>query len=109
MPAQRSNWSLYPASPTFGVGLADTYLIGAALGVLDYAGLYHLDHPVQQNTSGIWSIAKSSQFPAELIGLTLAGAVVGVASGYFAHQLNSPFILGLLPGGFYMGMREGFQ
>lgn len=220
-PAQRSNWSLYPVSPTFGVGLADTYLIGAALGVLDYAGLYHLDHPVQQNTSGIWSIAKSPQFPAELIGLTLAGAiweggnnrlgktlwqsvdaaamagistqalkwtfqrtrpsatnnpgrwfqgvhnqsfpsgdvssitalvtpivleyhqtnpevdalaaipvfdmaarikahghwmtdtaagaVVGVASGYFAHQLNSPFILGLLPGGLYMGMREGFQ
>ncbi|WP_146748557.1 hypothetical protein [Thiomonas sp. X19] len=74
-PAQRSNWGLYPASPTFGVGLADTYLIGAALGVLDYAGLYRLDHPVQQNTSGIWSIAKSPQFPAELIGLTLAGAV----------------------------------
>lgn len=220
-PASRSTWSLDPPSPTFGVGLADTYLIGAALGVLDYAGLYHLDHPVQQNTSGIWSLAKSPQFPAELIGLTLAGAiweggnnrlgktlwqsvdaaamagistqalkwtfqrtrpsatnnpgrwfqgvhnqsfpsgdvssitalvtpiileyhrtnpevdalaaipvfdmaarvkahghwmtdtvagaVVGVASGYFAHRLNSPFILGLLPGGFYMGMRENFQ
>lgn len=220
-PAPRSNWSLYPASPTFGVGLTDTYLIGAALGVLDYAGLHHLDHPVQQQTSGIWSIAKSPQFPAELIGLTLAGAiweggnsrlgktlwqsvdaaamagistqalkwtfqrsrpsatnnpnrwfqgvhqqsfpsgdvssitalvtpiileyhqtnpgvdalaaipvfdmaarikahghwmtdtvagaVVGVASGYFAHRLNSPFILGLLPGGFYMGMRESFR
>jgi undecaprenyl-diphosphatase len=220
-PASRSNWSLYPPSHTFGVGIADSYLIGAALGVLDYAGLYHLDHPVQQNTSGIWSIAKSPQFPAELIGLTLAGAiweggnnrlgktlwqsvdaaamvgistqalkwtfqrtrpsatnnpdqwfqgvhnqsfpsgdvssitalvtpiileyhqtnpevdalaaipafdmaarikahghwmtdtvagaVIGVASGYFAHQLNSPFILGLLPGGFYMGLHERFQ
>jgi undecaprenyl-diphosphatase len=219
--SQRATWSFFPAKPSFGVGLADTYLIGAALGVLDYAGLHHLDHPVQQNTSGIWSIAKSPQFPAELIGLTLAGAiweggnnrlgktlwqsvdaaamagistqalkwtfqrtrpsstnnpdqwfqgihnqsfpsgdvssitalvtpiileyhktnpevdalaaipmfdmaarikahghwmtdtvagaVVGVASGYFAHQLNSPFILGLLPGGFYMGLRERFQ
>ncbi len=220
-PEPHSNWSLGSASPNFGTGLADTYLIGAALGVLDYAGLDHLDHPVQQNTSGIWSIAKSPQFPAELIGLTLAGAiweggnnrlgktlwqsvdaaamagistqalkwtfqrarpsstnnpnrwfqgihnqsfpsgdvssitalvtpvileyhktnpavdalaaiplfdmaarikahghwmtdtaagaVVGVASGYFAHQFNSPFILGLLPGGFYMGLRESFQ
>ncbi|SCC94190.1 hypothetical protein THIX_60248 [Thiomonas sp. X19] len=38
---------------------------------------------------------------------TVAGAVV--ASGYFAHQLSSPVILGLLTGGFYMGMRESFQ
>ncbi|CAZ87428.1 conserved exported hypothetical protein [Thiomonas arsenitoxydans] len=73
--ASRSDWSLYPLSHTFGVGIADSYLIGAALGVLDYAGLYHLDHPIQQNTSDIWSIAKSPQFPAELIGLTLAGAI----------------------------------
>lgn len=205
----------------FAKGVGDTYLIGAALGILDVAALHRLDHPVQQNTSGVWSIGKSPQFPAELIGLTLAGAaweggntrlgrtlwqsidaaamagistqalkwtfqrvrpsstdnpdqwfqgvhnqsfpsgdvssitalvtplvleyhrttpevdalaalpvfdmaarmkahghwltdtlagaVVGVSSGYFAHRLNSPFILGLLPGGFYLGLKERFQ
>jgi undecaprenyl-diphosphatase len=217
---RRPAWSLYPPSRSFGVGLVDTYLLGAALGVLDYAGLHRLDHPVHRDTSGIWSIGKSPQFPAELIGLTLAGAVweggrsrfgktlwqsldaaamagistqalkwtfqrtrpssttnpdlwfqgvhnmsfpsgdvssitalvtpiileyhrtdpgvdalaalpvfdmaarmkahghwltdtmagaaVGVASGYFAHRLHSPFILGLLPGGFYVGLHERF-
>lgn len=52
----------------FAKGMGDTYLIGAALGILDVAGLHRLDHPVQQDTSGIWSIGKSPQFPAELIG-----------------------------------------
>lgn len=219
-PAQRPRWSLLPAHPTFGSGLVGVYLIGATLGVLDYAGLHRLDHPVQQNTSGVWSIAKPPQFPAELIGLTLAGAVweggstrlgmtlwqsvdaaamagiatqalkwtfqrtrpsstnnpklwfqgvhnqsfpsgdvssitalvtplileyhqtnpavdalaalpvfdmaarikahghwmtdtvagavVGMASGYFAHRMHSPFILGLLPHGFYMGLHTHF-
>ncbi len=216
-----SAWNLPTPSRTFSGGLLHTYLIGAALGIIDYAGLHRLDHPVHENTSGVWSLAKSPQFPAELIGLTLAGAVweggrsrlgktlwqsvdaaamagistqglkwtfqrtrpsatmnpdrwfqgmhnqsfpsgdvssitalvtpiileyhqtnpgvdalagipvfdmvarmkahghwltdtlagaaVGVASGYFAHQLTSPFILGLLPNGFYMGLRERFQ
>ncbi len=40
---------------------------------------------------------------------TVAGAAVGVASGYFAHRMHSPFLLGLLPGGFYVGLRERFR
>ena len=40
---------------------------------------------------------------------TMAGAAVGVASGYFAHAMRSPFILGLLPGGFYVGLHERFE
>ncbi|MHB8347952.1 MAG: phosphatase PAP2 family protein [Acidiferrobacterales bacterium] len=55
--------------------LAGTYLTGAALGVLDWAALHQLDHPVHENTSGIWSVARVGQFPAELIGATLAGAI----------------------------------
>ena len=56
-------------------GLAGAYLTGATLGVLDWAALHQLDHPVHENTSGIWSIARVGQFPAELIGITLAGAI----------------------------------
>ena len=56
-------------------GLIGAYVAGATLGVLDWAGLHHLDHPVHQDTRGIWSIARAGQFPAELIGLTLAGAI----------------------------------
>ena len=212
---------LWPAHPSFGSGLVATYLLGATLGVLDVAGLHRLDHPIAQDNSGIWSIARTPNFPAELIGLTLAGAVweggrsrfgrtlwqsidaaamagistqalkwtfqrmrpstttnpdrwfqgvhnasfpsgdvssitalvtplileyhrrdpmvdtlavlpafdmaarmkahghwltdtmagaaVGVASGYFAHSMRSPFILGLLPGGFYVGLHERFE
>ncbi len=40
---------------------------------------------------------------------TVAGAVVGAASGYFAHRMRSPLVLGLLPGGFYVGLREQFR
>ncbi|MDE2089743.1 MAG: phosphatase PAP2 family protein [Gammaproteobacteria bacterium] len=201
-------------------GLIGAYATGAALGVLDWAGLHHLDHPVHQDTSGLWSIARAGQFPAELIGVTLAGAVweggnnrlgrtlwqsvdaaaiagistqalkytfqrerpsqtsdpnqwfqgmhaqsfpsgdvssitalvtplileyhrtdpwiytlaavpafdmaarvkahghwqtdvvsgaaVGMVSGYFAHRFKEPFILSLLPNGFYVGLRKGF-
>ncbi len=56
-------------------GLAGAYMTGAALGVLDWAGLHQLDHPVHEDTSGIWSVARVGQFPAELIGITLAGAI----------------------------------
>ena len=40
---------------------------------------------------------------------TVAGAVVGMASGYFASRMQSPFILGLLPHGFYVGLHTRFQ
>lgn len=68
-------WSRLQANPGFGTGLVDAYLVGAVLGLADYAGLHRVDHPVRQETSGIWSIAKAGQFPAELIGLTAAGAI----------------------------------
>lgn len=61
--------------PNFSLGLIGTYVTGAALGVIDWAGLHSLDHPVHQDTNGIWSIARAGQFPAELVGVTLAGAL----------------------------------
>ena len=217
----RTQTSVLGMQPSFGSGLAASFLVGAAIGVLDVAALHRLDHPIGQDTSGIWSIARTPRFPEELIGLTLAGAVweggksrlgrtlwqsvdaatmagistqalkwtfqrrrpsstdnpdqwlqgvhnqsfpsgdvssitalvtpiileyhrgdpmvdslaalplfdmaarmkahghwltdtvggaaIGVVSGYVAHEMHSPFVLGLLPGGFYAGLRESFQ
>ena len=39
----------------------------------------------------------------------VAGAVVGAASGDFAHRMRGPLVLGLLPGGFDVGLRELFR
>ncbi|MDA8110795.1 MAG: phosphatase PAP2 family protein [Betaproteobacteria bacterium] len=36
----------------------------------------------------------------------LAGFALGTAAGYFAHERNSPFILGLLPHGFEVGLKK---
>ncbi|MDE3207675.1 MAG: phosphatase PAP2 family protein [Pseudomonadota bacterium] len=205
---------------SFSRGLAETYLVGATLGIIDWAGAHSFDHPVHRQTQGIWSIAKAGRFPTELVGATLAGAIweggnnrigrtlwqsldaaaiagistqalkytfqrdrpsqtntpdlwfqgshaqsfpsgdvssitalvtplileyhnsnpwvdslallpvfdmtarvkaqghwqsdvvsgaaLGVLSGYFSHQLKEPFILSLLPNGFYMGLKEKF-
>lgn len=38
----------------------------------------------------------------------LAGAVVGAASGYWAHRRKSPFVLGLLPDGVAVGLHKRF-
>lgn len=38
----------------------------------------------------------------------LAGWAVGTVSGYFAHEQASPFILGVLPHGFTVGLRKQF-
>ncbi|HYL90494.1 MAG TPA: phosphatase PAP2 family protein [Burkholderiales bacterium] len=38
----------------------------------------------------------------------LAGWAVGTLSGYLAHERGSPFILGLLPHGFTIGLRKQF-
>jgi len=208
--------------PSSALGaVADTTAMGVALGLLDYGGLYHLDHPVAQKTDGIYAVAKTPTFPFELITLTLgaalweggqtrlgrtlwqsldaaalagvstqilkftfqrnrpsqspqnpdlwfqgmrshsfpsgdvssitalvtplilsyqdrdpevwalaalpafdmvarvrahghwqtdvvAGALVGALSGYYAHERHSPFILSLLPNGFYVGFRADF-
>lgn len=36
----------------------------------------------------------------------LAGVALGTATGYFAHTLDSPLILGVLPGGFMVGVHK---
>ncbi len=38
----------------------------------------------------------------------LAGFALGSLSGYYAHNRNSPFVLGVLPHGFTIGMRKQF-
>jgi len=38
----------------------------------------------------------------------LAAFALGTASGYYAHQRDSPFILGLLPHGAYVGLKKRF-
>lgn len=62
-------------APSVGHAVLETTLIGAAFGIADWAGLHRLDHPVTQHTSGIWSIARTPYFPAELIGATAIAAI----------------------------------
>jgi undecaprenyl-diphosphatase len=38
----------------------------------------------------------------------LAAFAIGTASGYFAHKYRSPVVLGLLPGGFSIGVKKRF-
>jgi undecaprenyl-diphosphatase len=38
----------------------------------------------------------------------LAGFAIGTVSGYYAHGRESPFVLGLLPHGFSIGLKERF-
>jgi acid phosphatase family membrane protein YuiD len=38
----------------------------------------------------------------------LAGFALGTLTGYYAHSRDSPFILGLLPGGFTVGIHKQF-
>jgi hypothetical protein len=38
----------------------------------------------------------------------LAGFALGGLSGYYAHNRDSPFILGVLPHGFTVGVRKQF-
>lgn len=38
----------------------------------------------------------------------IAGAALGFAAGYLAHQQDNPFILHALPGGFEIGFRKRF-
>jgi undecaprenyl-diphosphatase len=38
----------------------------------------------------------------------LAGFALGTLTGYYAHNRNSPFVLGVLPHGFTVGFREKF-
>ncbi len=61
--------------PSVGKAFLDTTLIGAAFGLADLAVLHRLDHPVHENNSGIWSIARTPYFPAELIGGTAIAAI----------------------------------
>ena len=40
----------------------------------------------------------------------LAGFALGTAAGYFMHQRqNTPLVLSVLPGGFYIGFRKRFN
>jgi hypothetical protein len=36
----------------------------------------------------------------------LAGVALGAGTGYFAHTRDSPIILGVLPGGFMVGLHK---
>ena len=38
----------------------------------------------------------------------LAGFALGAATGYLAHSRDNPFILGVLPHGFTVGIRRKF-
>jgi membrane-associated phospholipid phosphatase len=38
----------------------------------------------------------------------IAGFALGAATGYLAHNRDSPFVLGILPGGFSVGLRTRF-
>ncbi|MHB1671736.1 MAG: hypothetical protein ACYCVM_06825, partial [Acidiferrobacter sp.] len=52
--------------PSSALGaLGDTTLMGVGLGLLDYAGLHNLDHPVAQDNHGVYAIAKTPNFPFE--------------------------------------------
>lgn len=75
----------HPSSALGAVG--DTTAVGIALGLLDYGGLYHLDHPVSQDTHGVYAIAKTPNFPFELITLTLGAALWEGGQSRLGHTL----------------------
>ena len=76
------------AHPSSALGaVEDTTVAGIALGLLDYGGLYHLDHPVSQDTHGVYAIAKTPNFPFELITLTLGAALWEGGQSRLGHTL----------------------
>ena len=38
----------------------------------------------------------------------LAGFALGTATGYYAHQRDSPFVLGYMPHGIFVGLRKSW-
>ena len=38
----------------------------------------------------------------------LAGFALGLGTAYYAHQRENPFVLGVLPHGFYVGFKKQF-
>lgn len=76
---------VHPSSALGAIG--DTTAVGIALGLLDYGGLYRLDHPVSQDTHGVYAIAKTPNFPFELITLTLGAALWEGGQSRFGHTL----------------------
>ncbi len=89
--------------------LAATYLTGAALGALDWAALHKLDHPVHENTGGIWSVARVGQFPAELIGATLVGALWEGGNNRLGHTLWQSLDAAAIAGLSTTGLKYTFQ
>lgn len=63
------------SAPTPGQAVLDTTAVGAAFGLADYLALRHLDHPVNSDTGGLFALAKTPTFPAELIGGTAIAAL----------------------------------
>jgi len=67
--------------------VADTTLVGIGLGLLDYGGLHRLDHPVSQDTHGIYALAKTPNFPFELILATVGAATWEGGQTRLGHAL----------------------
>ena len=76
------------AKPRTALGaLGDTTAVGIGLGLLDYGLFQRLDHPVAQDTHGLYAIAKTPNFPAELITGTLAAALWEGGRSRLGHTL----------------------
>ena len=71
---------------------------------------YRHDHPLVYALyalpvyDGIARIKSNAHWQTDV----LAGFVLGTAAGYYAHSRDSPFILGVLPHGFTVGIRGKF-
>ena len=71
---------------------------------------YRRDHPMVYALyalplyDGIARLKSNAHWQTDV----LAGFALGTAAGYYAHNRDSPFILGILPHGFTVGIRSRF-
>lgn len=92
-----------------GMAVVDTTAVGIAIGLLDYGGLHNLDHPVSQDTHGLYAIAKTPNFPFELIMTTLGAAVWVGGRTRLGHTLWQSLDAAALAGVSTQILKDTFQ
>ena len=78
--------------------------------VTPYIMAYHEEHPLVYALALLpaYDAVARVKVRAHWQSDVLAGAAIGVGFGWYAERRDHPLILGMLPGGFYVGIRKGF-